>query len=178
MIFFIVTCLSLMILFFSISSRSFPYLFIGLVAIFYLFVIIPPLRSSGRARLPDGFFLGINYPGVSVGYRSGGHSLSLRWFSENDINIIGSRYKGDLFEFREGRLFWALDVYRPEFTSEFSQGKGYMLGVVGGTEILIDKKILFTTDIGPHWVRLEDEETGLKQKGIEFVVNFGFNIYL
>jgi hypothetical protein len=109
-------------------------LFLSLAVLF----ILPTERSLRAQKDPPtrrkGLFVGVNYPGIVIGYTKSGYDLELRHFVGNEDNLTGARFRKSLLQLREGEVYWALDGYRVNFAANIAEGSGYMAGITFGTE--------------------------------------------
>lgn len=53
-----------------------------------------------------------------------------------------------------------------------------MVGGFLGSDVSLTQYSKLNVDMGPYWIRLEDDYTRLREKDIEFVLNFGISFYL
>lgn len=129
-----------------------------------------PIRESS-------VYVGLYYPGLTLGYQGNRFSLELRGSSQNDIQLLGGRYSHYVYPYRGGNLYWGLDGYHVTFEDVIVEGDGYMGGLFGGFQTYLGSSLSFTIDGGPYYVTLDDEVSGLTSEGLQFVVNTGINIH-
>jgi hypothetical protein len=150
----------------------------ALLAVIMFAPSIPVTASEPPSLTNQGLYLGALYPGACVGYRYQNHSLEARGFTAGDDSLVGSRYRYSYLYYDRGTLYTALDGYHVDFEGTFSDGAGYMAGIVFGSEIMLNDYSSLAVDLGPYQVELEDDASGLTQKRWDFVLNLGFYFYL
>lgn len=65
----------------------------------------------------------------------------------------------------------------PSYKSAVGKGTGLAAGAYGGIEYFIGRGVSVQADMGPAYMKLVDEATKASSGGIEYLVNFGVNIY-
>jgi len=152
------------------------------------------LRSSASPVHKHRLNIDLNYPGVGVRYfffdrtavelrgqyiyqniDDAGPSLpSKKWAS-----VLGVRvYHYTASSSRTLRPYLCLEAdYIPSFRSSFSRGDGYAGGAFGGVEYFIGRGFTVQTDVGAAYIQLRDKATSIKSGGVEYIMNFGINVY-
>ncbi|MFB6345078.1 MAG: hypothetical protein ABEK50_04800 [bacterium] len=136
----------------------------------------PADSVEGSSEVPknpirdQSYYVGLYYPGLTLGYQGNGYSLELRGSSQDDIQLVGARYSKYVYPYQGGNLYLGLDGYHVE-------GNGYMVGGVGGLQTYLGNSLSFTIDGGPYHIKLNDDISGVQSSGIQFVVNTGINIH-
>jgi hypothetical protein len=125
----------------------------------------------------ESVYVGVNYPGITLGYRADYYNLELRGFSQDDIQIIGPRFMYKFYRFRGGNLYWALDAYYVQYEDVITEGTGQVVGPMFGLEKFLGTSFSLTVDGGPYYVNVKDDLSGLSSSGIQFTLNMGFNIH-
>lgn len=65
----------------------------------------------------------------------------------------------------------------PSFKTAASEGDGLAAGAFGGIEYFIGRGVSVQADMGAAYMRLVDKATKRSSAGMEYLVNFGVNIY-
>lgn len=122
--------------------------------------------------------IGLNYPGVSLKCGVGPKVvIEAKGQFEEDITICGPRL---YYNFNQGKamnLFLGGEAGYVKFKGEDSEGSGFAIEAFIGGEYFLMKNLSLATDIGPAYVSLKDDDTEKTEKGIEYVVNVGVNLY-
>ncbi|MEW5768016.1 MAG: hypothetical protein AB1797_10415 [bacterium] len=122
--------------------------------------------------------IGLNYPGVSLKCGVGPKvAIEAKGQLEEDITIYGSRL---YYNFNRGKamnLFLGGEADYVTFEGEDSKGSGFAVEAFIGGEYFLMKNLSLTTDIGPAYVSLKDDDTEETEEGVEYVVNVGVNLY-
>ena len=124
--------------------------------------------------------LDINYPGAGLRYFfSDSFALELRGQYEKDTTIGGARLYLFPGSFRkEGVVpYIGLEGDYGSFKGICSKGNGYAGGGFAGLEYFLGKSLSVQTDAGASYLSLKDGNTAIAQSGLEFILNFGINIY-
>ena len=133
------------------------------------------------AASSDGIFnLNINYPGVGLrDFLSDSTAIELRGQAEKDIRVIGVR-----LYFFPGRFdrtgvvpYWGIEGDYGSFKGIYSKGNGYAAGGFAGLECFLGESLSLQTDAGAAYLLFKDADTAFTQGGMEFILNFGINIY-
>jgi hypothetical protein len=132
---------------------------------------------------------GISYTGFQVRYH-----LTGRWAAEGRFQFgkADSNY-GDVKSNVEGIRLYRFLPYRPKLSwylggeaahasaeAQESSYKtdGFALGVFGGMEYRVLKRVSVGVDIGPYAIALKEQQTGQSQSSLDFVVNTALNFYI
>ena len=133
-----------------------------------------PEASSENPIRDRMFYAGLAYPGVLVGMQSDRFAVELRAFQQNDITLYGPRLTHYIYPFHGGNFYWGLEgQYISEFEGEITEGDGYMAGGFLGLQKYLGSRFSFSVDAGPNFVSVEDDFSGVKVDGVEFVINTG-----
>lgn len=122
-------------------------------------------------------YTGLVYPGISIGYQSKRFSTEMRFMLGGGQKLWGPRISYYVYPYKGGNLYTALDVFQADFEGDLTVGHGWMIGGLGGIQHFLGPYFSFTLDIGPYYVRLEDDLSGLEVEGTEFVVNSALNLH-
>lgn len=100
--------------------------------------------------------------------------------NERSAIVAGARiYRYTASSSRILRPYLCLEMdYVTAFKSAASSGDGYAGGVFGGVEYFIGRGFSVQTDIGAAYIHLSDKATAISSGGVEYIMNFGVNIYL
>lgn len=123
------------------------------------------------------FSVGVNYPGVNVGYKTSNYQFELRGQKDNDIKIYGARASHLFYPFKGGNIYWGADAFKVEFEDAIVEGDGNMVGIFAGTQVYIGEHIALNIDAGPYRISLEDDVSGIETDNIQFVINATINVY-
>lgn len=142
-------------------------------------------ENSDKRKRPNRFFMGIGNPYASFGCDwTPKFTTELRYAadiagSSNQVKIFMLRLYKRFPSIRRYNWYYALDYgaitfqgYDPN-TPETQARRGYMAGAYIGGKYNISKNVNISMDIGPSYIDLENEVTG-----IEWIINTGINIYL
>ena len=130
------------------------------------------------------FGIGLGWPYLSFKY--GFHqnwAIEARGAYEDEIGVYGMRGYYNFNHYKKGWLFTGLGIDYIKFVLPADEGenkingKGYIYSLFVGGEYFINKRLSLTTDIGPVYVGLTEDEFDLSVSGIEFVANLGVNFY-
>ena len=152
------------------------------------FLLLVSLLASGcvfvnvaHAGDNDGLLnLNINYPGAGLRYFfSDSAALELRGQYEKNTTIVGARlylFPG-VFD-NEGVIpYWGIEGDYGSFKGKYTKGNGYAGGGFAGLEYFLGTSLSVQTDVGASYLSLKDADTAVTQGGLEFILNFGINIY-
>ncbi len=144
-----------------------------------LSIIIAP---HGQADVREAFYLGLNYPGLSAGYRSGKTAYELRLFFASKTQIYGGRVRRDFYQFEtadfeQNFIYLGLDGFYTQFEGEITEGDGFMLGLVGGLETRLTDGFSVNFDLGPYYLTIDDDYSGLNSSSLHYILNFGINYH-
>lgn len=139
----------------------------------------PRLAQSDETGIGRGdFCVGLNYPGLGMRYFLGNRlSLEIKGQHEKDITVVGMRM--NFYFKRQGAvlLFAGLEGDYLKFEGNVSEGSGYAGEVFLGGETFVAKGLSLQVDIGPAFIQVKDDDTKLKEDGVEIVTNIGINYY-
>jgi len=121
---------------------------------------------------------GVNYPGLGFRYFVDDDvSLEVKTQLEKDIFVGGLRGYGYIGRESNILFFTGLEADYTSFKGEVSEGAGIALGIFVGGEYFFDRQWSFQADFGPAYLWLSDSKTAVSVSGLEYVVNFGINLY-
>jgi len=124
------------------------------------------------------FYAGLAYPGALLGYQTESFAFELRGFKEGEITIYGPRFTHYMFPFKGGNFYWGLDAhYIDSFEGTITEGDGYMGTGFLGLQKYLGSHFSFNVDAGPSFIQVEDDLSGVKVDGFEFVVNTSLNVH-
>ena len=163
-------------------------------ALCFLFLLAPlPLAAGGNTILIGDAAankgtagrtaaLGINYPGASLKLSlSDSFAAELRGQYADTIFAGGARlyYYPSVFGVSNASLrpFLCVEGDYLSFKSHISKGSGIAFGGSGGIEYFLSKRLSVQTDVGPVYVILKDKDSSVGLNGLQFVLNFGINLY-
>ena len=124
--------------------------------------------------------LNINYPGAALRYFvADGKALELLGQSQDKVFVGGLRYYLYPVSLRQGGLcpYFAAEADYLSFKGAYAKGKGLGGGLYAGTEYHLNRTFAVQADLGAMYVRVKDKDTALIESGLEFLLNFGVNIY-
>ena len=124
--------------------------------------------------------LNINYPGAALRYfGADGKGLELLGQGQDEVFVGGLRYYYYPAGLRRGALspYFAVEGDYISFKGAYAKGAGWGGGLYAGTEYRLGRRFSVQADAGAMHVSLKDKDTDLLESGLEFLVNFGFNIY-
>lgn len=149
-----------------------------------------PLVHKGRLNLD------INYPGAGLRYfisdktaveirtQAMSQDADNRETTEPGINttlsasILGARiYRYISSSNSSLRPYLCLEGGQITFDGVYSKGSGAAGGAFGGVEYFLGKSVSMQTDIGAAYISIKDKDTALTVGGLDFIMNFGINIY-
>jgi hypothetical protein len=138
------------------------------------------LTGSGWAQdLDYRWGVGLNLPGLGVRYFPlKATAVELRVQGEENVFVAGTRIYQYWGQFGHLRAFAGAEADLISAKGELSQGRGWAGEVMTGVEFFFWEPFSLQADLGPAWVFLRDESTGLQAGGSpEWVVNVGLNWY-
>jgi hypothetical protein len=123
--------------------------------------------------------VGLNYPGLSFRYgMTPKLILEGRYETSEDVSLYGPRGYYVLSGTPEKVITFAgLEGDIVSFKGDGSEGYGTVLSVFYGIEYFINRTLSLQCDFGPAFVSLSDNNSGISQTSVEFVVNLGINYY-
>ncbi len=148
-----------------------------------------PLVKKGRINLD------INFPGAGFRYfLSDKTAVEARGQFETvsaKVPGVDNNNKGTAVRVYEARIYrytassrsalqpyFCLEGDYINFNSTYSDGKGYATGIFGGIEYFLGRGFSVQTDIGATYIEIKDTNTAFTDSGIDYIMNFGINIYL
>lgn len=147
----------------------------------------PPIQHRrenvvGNATGPytNRFFVGLRWPGVSVGIHEPPYTLEFKHLedSPSDISITGLRLYHHVIPLRRANYYWGLDLSRVDFEGAVSEGKGTSTGLFFGFYREVAPHLSWSLDMGPYYIYLRDDATRLSASGLEYTVTTGLNVEL
>jgi len=130
--------------------------------------------SIGRGAIG----LGLNYPGLGIRYFiSDRCALEAKGQADKTAAIGGLRVYDYFRPARSMFLFWGVEADYISFKGEVSRGSGAAAEVFGGFEYFALSSVSIQADFGPAYIYLKDRHEPVSAGGLEYVANFGFNIY-
>ncbi|MFB6346791.1 MAG: hypothetical protein ABEK50_13685, partial [bacterium] len=134
--------------------------------------------SEARKAFEKTFFVGLHYPGASVGYRTSFYSsVELRGSASSDITVVGGRFNYRVIEFGSTNLFLGTQASHVSFVGEVSEGTGLLGGGFFGVQQYFSDYLSFRADFGSYVMTLEDEATGVSDTGLGFALNTGLTVH-
>lgn len=131
---------------------------------------------AGRS-FEDRFFVGMRWPGVSVGLRESPYTLELKHLEESDdVKITGVRLYHHLLRVDATNVYWGVDLSRVSFEGDVSEGTGNSTGLYAGFEKRLWNRFSWSVDIGPYYIHLRDDATNITADGLEFTLTTGLNV--
>lgn len=125
------------------------------------------------------FFVGVRWPGVSVGFHEPPYSLELKYLEDSpEVKIIGLRLYHHVLPLEVTNYYWGVDLARFDFQGEVSEGDGTSTGVFLGFQRDVASHVSWSLDVGPYYIYLKDDSTRLSASGLEFTVTTGLNLEL
>ena len=139
----------------------------------------PVNKNEETADDSSNFSIGLNYPGISVKYKINPKiALEARYQSYEGVALYGPRvYK--ISGNNTGKLvtFYGVELDMVSFQGVITRGSGLAVEPFFGGELAISRNLSAQLDFGPAFISLNDSNFSVSQSGLEFVVNFGLNIY-
>lgn len=162
--------------------RTFLGKYIPAACFLSLFPYIASAADQDRRSFGHSDSLGVNYPGAGLKlHLSDRFAAELRGQYEDRVFTAGARmyYYPAVSGFADDRVrsFLGLEGGHVTFKGRYSKGQGAALGAFGGAEYFLSRRVSVQTDAGPYYILLKDRHTAIKQRGLEFVLNFGINFY-
>jgi len=122
--------------------------------------------------------VGVNYPGLGLRYfLNDSWAVEAKGQFESSISVLGLRSYLYFDPHAHLPLFAGFEADYLSFKGEVSEGAGWAAEVFVGVEYFLTKSFSFQMDIGPAWISLQDRNYPVSVSGIEYVVNFGLNVY-
>jgi hypothetical protein len=157
----------------------------GFVIFFLLAACFPGAMAAQEVPVPQGqqkgsLNLNVNYPGAALRYFvADGKGLELLGQGQDDVFVGGLRYycypkklRGAVFS-----PYAAAEWDYLSFKGDYSKGKGWGVGLYAGVEYRLGGRFSLQADTGAMYVSVKDKSTDLIESGLEFLLNFGFNVY-
>ncbi|MFH1233193.1 MAG: hypothetical protein V1649_00895 [Patescibacteria group bacterium] len=121
--------------------------------------------------------LGINYPGIQIGYLfDNGVALEIRGEKGDGILTIGPRVSFYSSEKKGIIPFFAIEGDYISFKGKVSEGRGFAFQPMVGIEKRISN-IGIEVTAGGAYLSLKDKATGFKESSICPVIGMGLNLY-
>lgn len=148
-----------------------------------------PAGASVPADLPSGlrdvhsagnWNLDLNYPGGGIRYfPADGRALEILAQAQDRVFTGVLRYYNYPSSLASGPVspYIAVEGDYLSFKGKYSKGSGFGGGVYGGVEYFPWRSVSFQTELGAMYVSVKDKDTSISQGGLEFVLNFGINLY-
>ena len=122
--------------------------------------------------------LGLNYPGLGIRYFiSDLCALEARGQADKTSAIGGLRVYDYSRPSKSMFLFWGVEADYISFKGEVSRGSGAAAELFGGFEYFALSSVSIQVDFGPAYIYLKDRHEPVSAGGLEYVANFGFNLY-
>lgn len=139
-----------------------------------------PSFSSAQDQAPARrAALGINYPGLSYRHPLGArYAAELKVQSAGGVTLAGARLYRFLNPAGGITPLLALEADYLSFKGSDSKGSGMAMELAVGGEMFMSRSLSLQLDLGPALIMVKDGDTGLSVSGIEYVANFGINLYL
>jgi len=133
--------------------------------------------------------LGVNYPGIQIGWLNPKSQYALEIRAEYDLGqgkiwTLGPR--GSYYflplsfsnEKRKVALFCAVEGDYISFEGEIAKGSGYCVQLMGGIEQPIGQRVTAEATAGGVYLSLTDSKTGLSESSVEGpIFQIGLNFY-
>lgn len=139
---------------------------------------VPAAASGSHSK--RSLNLNINYPGAALRYFvADGKALELLGQGQGGVFVGGLRYYYYPERLNSGFFspYAALEGDYLDFKGDYSKGKGWGGGLYVGVEYRLGGRFSLQADTGAMYVSVKDKSTDLIESGLEFLVNFGFNVY-
>ncbi len=145
-------------------------------------VIHSPASATASYLDRDGFYFGINYPGVSAGYQFDDFGAEMRVFGSSDILIYGLRGRHNVHRMDPENsnidlIYYGIDIFYIDHEGTITEGDGYMVGLFGGIQTFFADGFSLNLDLGPYHIALDDDISGVDSSGLHFVLNAGVGIH-
>jgi len=155
-------------------------IFSFLVAAWFYGTLAAQESAAQQGQQKGSINLNVNYPGAALRYFvADGKGLELLGQGQDDIFVGGLRYyhypkklRGAVFS-----PYAAVECDYLSFKGDYSKGKGWGGGLYAGVEYRLGGRFSLQADTGAMYVSVKDKSTDLMESGLEFLVNFGFNVY-
>ena len=93
-------------------------------------------------------------------------------------SVFGARlYRYTSSPSRHLRPYLCLEGDYIAFKGAYSNGNGAAAGAFAGVELFLTNLLSIQTDIGATYITIKDKDTALTDSGLDYVMNFGINIY-
>ena len=140
-----------------------------------LLIILPSMVLANDTQK---WGIGLNYPGLGLKYRvNSRNTVEIRTQLGKDILVIGPRYYYNLSRRDKLVLFCGGEADSLRFKGSVSDGAGIAALIFIGGEYLTAPDFGVSMDIGPAYISLQDRDTEMMEKGIDFVLNIGLTYY-
>lgn len=131
------------------------------------------------APFTNRFFVGIRWPGVSVGFHEPPYTLEFKYLKDpSDVTIVGLRLYHHAIPLHRTNYYWGLDLSRINFEGAVSEGDGTSTGLFFGFHREVAPHLSWSLDMGPYYIYLRDDATRLSADGLEFTITTGVNFEL
>lgn len=150
------------------------------LAIGAAFVLAAGLAQPARAAENDyRWSVGLNFPGIGAKYSPWENlALELRLQGEQNVFVLEPRFYRYFLSAYGIRVFAGLAGDVVSFTGEVSRGQGWGGEVFAGGEYFFLPAFALQIDLGPAWIYLRDQSTGIVAGGSpEWVLNLGLSWY-
>ena len=122
--------------------------------------------------------LGLNYPGLGIRYFiSDRCALEAKGQADKTSAIGGLRVYDYFRPSKNMFLFWGVEADYISFKGEVGRGSGAAAELFGGFEYFALSSVSIQADFGPAYIYLKDSHEPVSASGLEYVANFGFNLY-
>ncbi|MFB6226787.1 MAG: hypothetical protein ABEH89_00490 [bacterium] len=114
-----------------------------------------------------------------MGFHEPPYSVEFKYLeSSSEVSVRGFRLYHHVVPLTRANYYWGLDLSRIRFEGDLSGGRGTSTGVFFGVHRELAPYLSWRLDIGPYFIHLQDESTGISTNNTEFTVTTGLNLEL
>jgi hypothetical protein len=147
------------------------------------FLIFLPITLSAETK--EKVAVGLIYPGICVKVKvKDNFYVEPRIMAEGKVFVGGVRTYLNIKRctgcFGKGlcMLYLGSGINYTKFEGTSSKGAGYAVEGFCGAEYFLNERVSVCADFGPAYISLKDKDTGLKESGVEWVINVGASYYI
>jgi hypothetical protein len=134
-----------------------------------------PPQDTAVAGRAGGLGIGLCYTGPLARYFvTDRFAVELRDYINEDASVIAPRVIG-LFDLPKTEFYefcyYGVEVGWVNFHGRVSRGGGNTAGFFVGIEKEIFEDVMLNVDAGPYWISIRDSRTGIRESGMDFVIN-------
>lgn len=148
---------------------------IGVLVVSFL-ISLTVIGNANADDLAKRIGVGLGNPYLSLKYGLNSKlSAEARYAFGSGVNAYGARLYYNFNPENQMVIFTGLEGDYIRFDRDGVSGNGYAAYLLVGGEYFIAKNFTFGLDIGPAFIKLEEDE--LSVDGVEYIFNLGVNLY-